>query len=259
MKHKILLATDTKADINYLLEDLFRLLNKSHQKYVSAYSPFNTQPDRLAVASSGQLEKRNQGLALQLVQVDDQLRLTEKAKNYNFEFDLISDLKNFSQLRRLSKICDLLVWDQSALKETDVAVLLETLDAVECSVLLLPENWTVKSLVLPYDNSMNTIRMVKSFLSLFNLDLRKQPLSVLVNYPEDTGQIESEKVFIDYLKLFFEDMGIQLMPDNKTSCLENRPAWDCHDPFFLVGKNNADKKELLTNRGQGRPVFIFNG
>lgn len=257
MKHKILLATDTNADISYLLEDLFSLLNTSHQKYVSAYSPFNAQLEKLTISSSEKSE--NQGLGVQLIRIDDQLRLEEKARAYNIELDVINDLKNFSQLTRLSKICDLLVWDQSVFNETDLDVLLETLDAVACSVLLLPKKCSIKSLVLPYDSSMDAIRMVKSFLSIFNVNLRKQPLSVLVTYPEDMGQIEGEKVFIDYLKLFFDDMGIRLMPDSVMSCLEYPPVWDCRDPFLLIGKNEVGREELLMSRRQGRPVFIFKG
>lgn len=257
MKHKILLATDTSADIGYLLEDLFSILNTSHQKYASAYSPFNAQLEKLTVSSTRQSEY--QGLGGQLIRIEDQLRLEEKARAFNIELDIINNLKNFTQLARLSKICDLLVWDQSAFKEADLDVLIETLDAVECSVLLLPENWSVKSLVLPYDNSKEAISMVKNFLSLFNKELRNQPLSVMVTYPEDMGQVEGEKVFIDYLKLFFDNIGIQLMPDSITSCLEYSAVCDCHDPFLLINKRDAGRDELVVIRRQSRPVFIYKG
>lgn len=255
MKHKILLATDIKADISYLLKDLFGLLNTSHQKYVSAYSPLNAQDQKQAVNPYEHSE--HQELGVELIRIEDQLRLEEKARAYNIELELISNLKNFAQLRRLSTICDLMVWDQSVFSGTDLDVLLQTLDVVECPVLFLPKNWTAQTLVLPFDNSMDTIRMLKSFLGLFNEGLRKLPLSVLATYPEDMGQIEGEKVFIDYLKLFFNDMGIRLMPDSIVSCMEYTPVWDCREPFLLVGKKEVGKNELMMSAKEGRPLFIF--
>ena len=51
--------------------------------------------------------------------------------------------------------------------------------------------------------------MMKGFLKLFNEDLRNLPLSLLMSDPESELEMEREKVFIKYLKVYFQNIGAQ--------------------------------------------------
>lgn len=254
MKHKILLAASTKTDINYLIEGLFSLLNKTDIKYVSLIYPENILNDRDRVVP------KHKGLDELVEESEKILAVKKKASLYNIIFDTVENIKVADKLASLSVIYDLLIWEYSSFSMLEDSVAKEITRHIKCPVLLLPKNWEVKNLIILHDHSVDSIKMIKSFINLFNPALLELPLSILVTDPKNNAEVEGEKVLVDYLKLFFSNIGIQSMCHDPIDCLNQRVVYDSERPFLMLGGANEDNSNFYQTslRGQSKvPVFIF--
>ncbi len=253
MKHKILLAVDTKTDISALLEDLFNLLNKTHLKYISLFYPERFVNSKSLETSS------DESLDSLVKKAEKELTAKEKAYLYNMSLDTTESIKTKSQLSSLSTVYDLLIWEQSAFSAFDSETFKSIVQHIKCPFLMLPKNWEVKNLIILHDGSVDSVRMTKSFINLFSSDFLELPLSILMTELENGNENGGEKAFIEYLKLFFKNIGIQLMCDNAVDCLNQRAVYDSERPFLMLGGVNNNTDDFYTIlRGEGKmPMFIF--
>lgn len=252
MKHKILLATDATTGFDNLIEDMLNLLNKTHQKYVSAFSPDSYQSKKLVIANANaisELDSLVEGYEVEGI-------LEKQAQNRDVDFEWLSDSLNEEKLSSLSTVFDLFILEQAAFQGYDSHLIDELVNAVNCPVLLLPSNWEVENLVVFHDGSMDSVKMVKDFINLFNPKLRDLPLSVLISHPSGTYDVQTEKVFIDYLKLFFNDIGVQLIHGNPLDSLKKSIVYNSNKPFLMLGIEECEVtgKQLLE-----LPTFLFKG
>ncbi|OEK00153.1 hypothetical protein BFP97_00860 [Roseivirga sp. 4D4] len=255
MKHKILLATNADNGFDNLISDMLSLLNKTHKKYVSAFSPQNFHSKDLVTANA-----QDQGVNLALdglvKDYEAEIILEKEAAKQNVEFEWISEKMDHERLSSFSVVFDLLILELEAFKECDTKVLDEMLSAIKCPVLLLPRNWEVENLVIFHDGSIDSVKMVKNFLNMFNPNLRDIPLSVLISQPSAKYDVEAEKIFIDYLKLFFKDLGVQLIQGEPMDNLDQAIVYNSHKPFLMLGVNGyqISGKQLME-----APTFLFKG
>lgn len=255
MKHKILLATNADDGFDDLISDMLNLLNKTHKKYVSAFSPQNFHSKDLVTAH---VQDQSASLALDglVKDYEAELILERKAAKQNVEFEWISETMDHERLSGFSVVFDLLILELEAFKQCEVKVLDEMLSVINCPVLLLPRDWEVENLVIFHDGSVDSVKMVKNFLNIFNPDLRNIPLSVLISQPTAKYDVETEKIFIDYLKLFFKDLGVQLIQGEPMDNLNEAIVYNSHKPFLMLGVNGykISGKKLME-----APTFLFKG
>ncbi|MBO3698206.1 hypothetical protein [Roseivirga sp. E12] len=255
MKHKILLATNATDGFDNLIEDMLKLLNKTHRKYVSAFSPYNYQSQSLVTIKGGV-----QSASTQLDDLVDSYEvesiLEHKAEEFNLDFEWIKGRIDDQKLSRLSTVFDLLILEQNAFKDSEVHVVDEILASVKCPVMLLPHDWEIENLVVYHDGSMDSVKMVKDFLNLFDPSLRDLPLSVLVSQPSGGYDVEAEKVFIDYLKLFFDNIGVQLIQGDIFDSLTEKVVYNSHKPFLMLGIKDG---EISGEKILESPTFLFKG
>lgn len=255
MKHKILLATNATEELDNLLRDLSNLLNETHKKYISAFSPKNFQSKQLVTVNAG-AGNGSASLDHLVSDFDRDLALKELAADRRMDFQWIHEALDHERLSSLSTVSDLLILEQEAFSDSDVSIFDEILNAVKCPILLLPKDWEIENLVVFHDGSMDSVKMVKDFINLFHSSLRDLPLSVLISDPLGDYDIEGEKVFIDYLKLFFNDIGIQKIQGHLMDNLTQSIVYDSSKPFLMLGveDNGVSSQNILES-----PTFLFKG
>lgn len=210
MKHKILLATEQKADLDNLLQRLETLLNETHTKYVSAFYLAELQKEKL-VASNGQTVN---GLRDLVDKIEEEAKFESLANDHGMNFDIIKSVSGKNRLGSLSTVFDLAVFEASVFDDYDERLLMNLLEELRCSILILPEDISINEIVVVNDGTMDSVRMVKSFLNMFDPELRNLPVSVYLLDPDTNFDIETEKVFVDYLKLYCKNIGVQMLCDD---------------------------------------------
>lgn len=255
MKHKILLATNASDEFGNLLKDLLNLLNKTHKKYVSAFSPKNFQSNKLVMANAG-VDERLIPLDHLVNNFEREAVLAKKASDYNIDFEWIHETLNDEELISLSTVSDLLILEKDAFSNCDASLFEELLSAVKCPTLLLPKDWEIENLVVFHDGSMDSVKMVKDFINLFDPSLRDLPLSVLISHVSSDYDNENEKVFIDYLKLFFNNIGVQQIQGDLMDNLTRAVVYNSNKPFLMLGiKDDGPSNQKIIES----PTFLFKG
>ncbi|OEJ99783.1 hypothetical protein [Roseivirga misakiensis] len=254
MKHKILLAANTASGLEHLFEDLTNLLNKTHKKYVTAFPIKNYDSGQLVASSNDTSDQNN--LDNLVEGLENAAMAEQQAADFNLELDWIGEKVDDKQLASLSTVYDLLIWEQSVHEAYDNSLLKEIIDTIKCPMLFLPNGWRIENLVVFHDGSMDSVKMVKGFINVFNPSLRDLPLSVLINHSDDSYNVLEEKVFIDYLKLFFKNIGVQLVEGDLLKQTRDSSPLKMNNPFLMLGVNRSgfEPESVLSS-----PTFLFKG
>jgi hypothetical protein len=261
VKHKILIALDERSWEMNVFKDLQELLNESHKKYLTGIR-FSQYLEQKLVLASGEGRAANKEVSKLLTILEHSLEMEHLASELNMEFDMFQGRLDDNGLSHLSAVADLMVIDRKVLAPYCGESILEDLvKSVYCPVLVLPEDKEIKSLLMVYDGSFSSIQTLKGFLSLFHPNLRKLPFYVLVKDPDSKKAMEQERVFIDYIKLFFDDIGVQLMADDTVNFLVKSIETTADKPMLLFGGKagseimncNAQNRQIT----EGSPSFIY--
>ena len=259
MKHKVLIAVDQLTDTESLLNRIESLLNKSHTKYLSLILLDEIFQESLvsANAASGPGDKI-------LKKIEYEINFEKEATARWMNLELARDIVSIDQLASQSTVADLMLFERKSLLDNyGEEQLNQLVQAVNCPVAVLPENQEHDSIVVIHDGSRNVVHMVKSFINIFNTDLRSLPVSLFVSDPDNNFQIDSEKVFIDYLKLFFKDIGIQLMDCDAGVCLKDHIKKEQLQPILLMNTNTCqdfiNQKIFNGKITLNATTFIFKG
>ena len=263
MKHKILISVEENCLGPELFRDLKPLLNETHKKYLTGIRLVEYFESKLLLVNhNGQ--SKDAELSKMLEKLQYSASMEKAAQDLDMEFEIFKGKLNNTSLRSLSMVADLMVLDRKVLAPfCGESVLSELIGNVSCPVLVLPEERGVSRLMMVYDGSFSSVHALKSFLSIFNPNLRSLPFSVLVEDPESKLAMDQERVFVDYLKMFFNDIGIQLMVDDAVESLERRLEIDGEKPLLLFGGRTGN--EVLNCNKENRhitdnnPSFIFKG
>ena len=259
MKHKILLATEHKVDLDDLLHRLKSLLNKTHTKYVSAFFLSELQKEKLVTVNGQSLN----GLDDLVGKIEEEARMESQVNDFGMNFDLIKSITGKNRLSSLSTVFDLAVFESSVFDEYDETFLMNVLDDLRCSILVLPPNIELNELLVVNDGTMDSIRMVKSFLNIFDPELRNLPVSVYLLDPDTNFDIESEKVFVDYLKLYCKNIGVQMLCEDPIKSIIDQISTPGIKPFLMPGITNEAREfnqQMILNKDfRQTPIFIFKG
>lgn len=258
MKYTILLAVASQKNLIPLMEASEGLLNKSIQKrFKVVYLDEMLQKQAVAVGTS------EQGRIDKLVsRVENDLLVEKYAHEQGYSMELLHEVEDELALQSQCSVADLIIIDfDFEDKLTNYNLIKESFSEADCPKLLLfPNTFDFNCLVAVHYASKASVRVLKDFLKLFNEDFTKLPFSLLMDEPEDELEMKRERVFINYLKLFFQDMGAQHIYDEPLDSLLNFIQNECEKPLLMVsselGQEIMESTEFLEAQIPNHPIFI---
>jgi len=162
----------------------------------------------------------------------------EAATNW-MNFEMLKEFGSIEELASYTTVCDLLLIENANgfenYSQTDIEAMM---NKVHCPIAVLPDKVEHDSIVIVNDSSLDIVKLTKSFLNLFRPELRELPVSVFVDTPENDSHILNERAFIDYLKLYFKNMGIQLMDCGAASCVQDFINKENLHPILLINSES---------------------
>lgn len=234
MEHTIILASASQNSLIPLMESSQMLLNKSIRKIFKVfYLEELLQVDGVTAGVSTQNE-----IDSLVSKVENEMLVERYAKDHNYKVEILRDIEDEFTILSQSSVADLIVLelnDEIFLHDRQLLSLF--LEKVDCPVLILPKDFSLECLVAVHDASKSSVKALKEFLKLFDESLTKKPLSLLMEEPESSLEIKRERVFINYLRLFFEDMGAQHIHDESLESLLDFVGKECEKPMLVIDTN----------------------
>ncbi|KYG81914.1 hypothetical protein EV198_2516 [Roseivirga ehrenbergii] len=261
MKQKILIGAGIHSDLEALYHRISAFLNPQNEYFFTFLCVDEGVGNELleAVAYGN---KSAHSLNL-LKKVEFELKVEGLTVSGNVNVEAFKSELNDSSLAGLSGVADLFIIDSSSyMNQSDWHELIALVHKVNCPVLVLPRNATVNRLIMVHEPEHHSLHIVKDFLKIFKPDLTELPLSVLFNFPEDEGQTENEKFFVDYLKMAFPNIGMQLMVDEPINEFFNELNADTDRALILTGANLGEEilacpKTIADCTAKSSPLFIY--
>ncbi|WP_421976821.1 hypothetical protein [Roseivirga seohaensis] len=261
MKQKILIGAGIHSDLEALYQRVSAFLNPQNEYFFTFLCVDEGVGNELleAVAYGN---KSAHSLNL-LKKVEFELKVEGLTVSDNVNVEAFKSELNDSSLAGLSGVADLFIIDSSSyMNQSDWHELIALVHKVNCPVLILPRNTTVNRLIMVHEPEHHSLHIVKDFLKIFKPDLTELPLSVLFNFPEDEGQTENEKFFVDYLKMAFPNIGMQLMVDEPINEFFNELNADTDRALILTGTNLGEEilacpKTIADCTAKSSPLFIY--
>lgn len=254
MKHKIILASTTGASLRGLLKELKPLLAKNSSKILS--SLILDEVFGYAVLAGGRITNPREIDDL-VSKIEFELNMTREGSHMGYQYEAANHIKSLTKLRSASTVSDLMILGNQ--KEFDADLVRQLMGNMHCPMLILPRDVEVDCLLVAHDASQSSVRMVKHFLSLFSKEFRKRPLSALMTEPLSEEEIQNEKVFINYMKLFFPDIGVQVMYEGFEQGLMQFVTHAGAHPFLMVNWSICSDNLLhqFQRMEHDIPIFIY--
>ena len=256
MKHKILIAVDKHSSTELLLAKVQAILNSTHLKYVSAFMLDGLLERKAVTAGTSKGRMKDDVLA----KIEFEMQFEKEATSRWMNFEVLRDFEDIDQLASYSTVCDLLLIENiHAFEEYESKELQELIEKVHCPVAVLPAEVEHDSIIIVNDSSLDVVSLTKSFLNLFKPKFRELPVSVFVDTPENDSHINNEKAFIDYLKLYFKNMGIQLMDCDAAQCVKEYLNKEHQKPIMLMNSKSMQEfaKQELFKSGPIENLIAF--
>ena len=245
-----------------MLKSLQVLLNDTHSKHLTGIPLWNYLEKKAQLVTTETTDAPAKHDMINRLQLE--MFMEEQSAKFDYEFSLFKGRFDDQMIHALSTVADLLVIDRQNLNEyCGGKALSDLLEKVACPILILPSAIEITGLIMLHDGTVTSVQTIKSFLGLFNRDLRQLPLSVLVEDPEESVDIDKERALIDYLKMFFNDIGVQLMDDDPENCYVKLVETAIERPLVMAGGKlgesvlncNAMHKQVIDQA----PCFIYRG
>ncbi|MGW8122446.1 hypothetical protein ACV07N_07275 [Roseivirga echinicomitans] len=261
MKQKILIGTAASSNLEAFLQRVEGFLNPQNEYFFTFLCLAEDYEKEMVEASSSSAVSSMPIVTLKKLELEIKVEHWSHPANVNVE--VFQPQLTGSSLHGLSSVADLFVLDSTVFKGDIGWIELSSLvERVSCPVLILPENAEVKRLIMVHEPEHHSPQIVKDFLKIFNPTLTELPLSVLFNFPEDEKQTENEKFFVDYLKMAFPNIGMQLMVDEPINEFFNELNSNLDKALILTGTPLGEEilacpKTITDCRAKGSPLFIF--
>jgi len=258
VKQTILLAAASQAKLIPLLEMTEGMLHSYFQKYYKVCYLQHFFKSRKAYAGVTEED----GLTDLVSQVENEMRIEKYAREKSYSIDFLRNMEDDASIIAQSSVADLLVIDLSEEEDKGMHNLIsKTIQLSSCPVLLLPEFANVACIVAAHDASQATVKMMKGFIKLFGVQLRDLPLSLLMTDPSNELEIQRERVFVNYLKLYFNNIGAQHMYDDALPSLFQYVQNECEHPLLMMneelGMEIIGSAEMMEAQVLKHPIFIF--
>lgn len=236
MKHKILLFTESSEDLIELTIGLKSFLRSDSEIYITNYSDTAAILETEGAYVGGDsikstFETRNKW---EVIRETKKLGVNLELKEWHHEDHDIAEQ---------SVIYDLAVFSPSFITASNPRDLLALISSLNCAVLTLSKEHTIDEVLLLSDGSREAIKMTKAFLSAFNKNFRSLPLSVFLGTPNARNTGEREKAYVEYLKMFFKDIGIQVLCQDPFKCISEQIR-STESNYFLIPVLNEGENDL---------------
>lgn len=257
MKQTILLASASQANLIPLLESTEGMLAPANQKCCKVF--FFEQLEKTNASSvAHSFQKVSESLDSQ---VEYEMGVEEYSKSHGIEVETLNKVETATLISE-SSVADLMVIDLHSTKYKRAPDWLNYLiEFSACPLLLLPSYVNVQCLVAAHNASQETVKMMKGFVKLFDEELRNLPLSLLLSDPQSELEIQREKVFIKYLKVYFKNIGAQHLYDELFPSLFRYMQNECDKPMLIVntdlGQQIIESTEQFETQILEHPIFIF--
>jgi hypothetical protein len=232
VKQKILIGAGSKSDKAAFYERLHGFLNPQHEYFFTFLCLDYFKEPVLAHAHADEFSS-SEIIRMMEFEMEVEALSAQSHKNIN----VFKPQLTHTSLHGLTKVADLLIIDSGMYEEYGRHRLSEIIEEVNCPVFILPRCKEVSRLILVHDPNEHSINMVKHFLRLSHQDLTKLPLSVLFTFPDDDEQTENEKFFVEYLKMSFPNLGLQLMIQEPVEELIVNLNADSGNAIVMVSQN----------------------
>lgn len=257
MKHNILLAAADKKSLIPLMQGIKELLHPGYEKYFKVFFHQEVLKGDMVVVG----ETDNGTMDDLVSQMESEILLEKFASENQMQVDLIKSEKPQTILS-LSTVADILIIDINSYQEKDLTnEFLDFLSKVECPILFLPKDYSIDCLVAVHDGTKDSVKMMKSFLKLFGDPIRQKPLSLLMAEPETEKEMRSEKVFIGFLRQYFQNFGAQHMHDETLPSLFKYVQKECKNPMVIVKEEEAmeviHSRDFFETKVFDHPLFFF--
>ena len=255
MKQKILIGSGSKSDKTGFYQRLQSFLNPQHEYFFTFLCLDYFQEPVLAHSDSEQLSSSEI-----IKKMEFEMEVEVLSAQAGKRIDVFRPQLTPTTLHGLTNVADLLIIDSEVYAEHGRHRISEIIDEVNCAVFVLPRCKQVSRLILVHEPNEHSIKMVKHFLRLAHQELTKLPLSVLFAFPDDDEQTENEKFFVEYLKMSFPNLGLQLMIQEPIDELTSNLNSDPESAIVMVGQklgkemlNYSDVNSTFTLKS---PLFI---
>ncbi|WP_323757337.1 hypothetical protein [Roseivirga sp.] len=261
MKQKILIGAGIQSDLEALYQRIDAFLNPMNEYFFTFLCVDGGTENELIEAATYSSRSTDSLNLLKKLEFELEVEGLKVSSNVNAEV-FKSELTE-SSLAGLSGVADLFIVDSSIFRNDNGWVELTGLiHRVNCPVLVLPKNAKVDRLIMVHEPEHHSLHIVKDFLKIFKPDLAELPLSVLFNFPEDEEQTENEKFFVDYLKMAFPNIGMQLMVEDTINEFFNELNSDNDKAMILTGTDLGEEilacpKTIADCRAKSSPLFIY--
>lgn len=258
MKQKILIGASSQSNKTRFHKRLQVFLN-AQDEYFLTFLCLDQFHELVLVQSETSGERFSASQIVKKIEFEMEVEMLPEQVNFNI--DVFKPRLDPNALNGLTSVADLMVIDSDVYNDSEQCQKINDLiSTVNCPVMVLPNCDQVGRIIMVHDPALHSIRMVKDFLRLFNQDLTQLPLTVLFAFPDNEEQTVNEKYFVEYLKMAFPNLGMQLMVgDPLDEFLDNFNA-EPSNALVLVGNQLAreileykkDRNEAINNV----PLFI---
>jgi hypothetical protein len=258
VKQKILLGASSQSNKTRFHKRLQAFLNAQHEYFLSFL--FLDYFQELIFTQSESLNEHLSSAQI-VKKIEFEVDVETLPANSNFNIDVFKSTLNSPTLNGLTTVADLMIIDGEIYKNYNECHKIRALVSnVNCPVLVLPEGNAVSRIIMVHDPALHSIAMVKDFLRLFNQDLTKLPLTVLFAFPDSEEQTENEKYFVDYLKMAFPNLGMQLIVNDPMEELLDNFNSETSNALIMVSNDLAydifDCHDNKSNPVSCAPFFI---
>lgn len=198
----------------------------------------------------------------------------EKANEHGIKCEIYNDFHlTTDEVIKHTTFADLLILSYQiffncADNKLDSSLLYQILRGSKCPIMILPDNIKkIENIIFTYDGKESSVFAIRAFSNLFAGQSKNKPVSLLSVMPSPSGEsIKNEKLLMDLIKQYFNDIGIQLLEGRNISDEINDFLNDVHNPLIVMGAYGRSRisnihlpnvtRKLLVQSGP--PLFISN-
>ncbi len=167
----------------------------------------------------------------------------EKARENGIQCEIYNNFRLTTQeVIKQTTFADLLILSYQIFIDNvnslpDSSLLYQLLKGSKCPVMILPDNIRrIDNIIFTYDGKESSVFAIRAFSNLFAGQSKNKPVSILtVMQSADEERIKNEKLLMDLVKQYFNDVGIQLLESRSISNEISNFALGVVNPIIVMG------------------------
>ncbi len=253
-----------------VIKDLYGSLNKHLfvgliVKEISYKSTVSEVTEKAFYPGSG--TKRLIGLTAEDRQKADVISICkEKAKENGIRCEIYNDFRLTTQeVIKQTTFADLLILSYQIFidhehEQPASSLLYQILRGSKCPVMILPDDiQKIGNIIFTYDGKESSVFAIRSFSNLFAAQSKNKPVSILsVMQSPDDERIRDEKLLMNLIKQYFNDVGIQLLEGRSISNEISNFAHGVENPMIVMGAYGQSRIANILLPGMGKSLHTMS-